>query len=52
MAETFKGGHVFHLAAGDDMAGTKLLKAGCVADHLVPNTSPYENPNEIARVFL
>lgn len=52
MAKTFKGGHVFHLAAGDDVAGTNWLKAGCVGDHLVPNTLPYENPTKIARVFL
>lgn len=51
MAKTFKGGHIFHLAAGDDVAGTNSLKVGCVGGHLVPNTLPYENPTKIARVF-
>lgn len=46
MAGTLKGGHVFHLAAGDDVADTKSLKAGYVWDHLVPNTLPYENPHQ------
>lgn len=44
MSGTFKGGHVFHLAAGDDMARTKLPKAGCVGDHLVHNTLLMKTP--------